>query len=171
MGVKSFSFKEAIEYGRRIFLSNWFYQSIKIVVAFVFVYSGFIKLTDLKTFAGVISEYNLVPEGLLPPVVIGLPVLELLAGLGLIFNIRGSLGVIFGLLITFVTVLWYGILKDLNIDCGCFSEEELRGQASLWRAFYRDLVIIGGVLYLYLSRWLKNSRKSTFSLLAKIKSD
>ena len=52
----------------------------------------------------------------------------------------------FSLLVLFVSVLWYGILKDLNVDCGCFSAEELKGQAGLWKAFYRDLVMLAAAL-------------------------
>ncbi len=35
-------------------------------------------------------------------------------------------------------VLWYGILRDLHIDCGCFGPEDLAEHESLWRAFYRS---------------------------------
>jgi len=54
----------------------------------------------------------------------------------------------------FVFVLGYGILTDLNVDCGCFGAEELDKQAGLRTAFYRDLVLIGVVMpYLYVTRW------------------
>ena len=86
------------------------------------------------------------------PFAIGLPALEFLAGLGLILNMRGSLAVIFSLLVVFVGVLGYGILKDLNVDCGCFSPSEITGQNNLRQAFYRDLFMIAGVLLLFFSR-------------------
>lgn len=143
---------------RNIIHSTWFSLLLRCLIGGVFVYAGFIKLIDPKSFAKTISLYDLIPESFLAPVAIGLPLLEFLAGLGLIFNIRGSLSVIFSMLVMFVFVLWYGILKDLSIDCGCFSPEEIAGHSSLLNAFYRDLVMIGAVLLIYLHRYIKSDR-------------
>jgi uncharacterized membrane protein YphA (DoxX/SURF4 family) len=134
----------------------------------VFIYAGLSKLLDPKAFAKIISYYDLVPESLLAPVAIGLPVLEVIAGIGLFFAVRGSLSVTFGLLVTFVFVLWYGILKNLNIDCGCFSPQELKSQASLWHAFYRDIGMITAVGYLFIADWVAGN-KTSLSLSTKIK--
>ena len=91
----------------------------------------------------------MVPEALLVPAAVGLPALELIAGLGLIFDVKGSLSVTLGLLVLFAFVLWFGILKDLDIDCGCFSPDDLAEHNALWSALYRDLGMIGAVLYLF----------------------
>ena len=160
--------KETIGYVRKIALSAWFYRIVRFALGSIFVYAGFIKLMDPKAFAKLISHYDLIPESLLAPVAIGLPVVEILAGLGLIFAIRGSLSIIFGLLMMFAIVLWFGILKNLDIDCGCFYPQELKSHAGLWHAFYRDLIMIVAVLYLYLSRWVQSGRKIRLSLLTKI---
>jgi hypothetical protein len=132
----------------------------------IFLYAGAIKLLDPKAFAQTISAYGLVPDTLLVPVAIGLPVIEMIAGVGLIFAIRGSLSVIFSLLILFIVVLWYGILKNFDIDCGCFSPDELKGYVSLRQAFYRDLVMVAAVLYLYISRLIHTGIISRFSFLS-----
>lgn len=125
----------------------------------VFIYSGVVKLFDVKGFAVLISEYGLVPSELLAPVAIGLPLFEVLAGVALLFEIPGALTAIFSMLLMFCAVLWYGILKNLNIDCGCFSTAELAGQESLRQALYRDFVMIAicGLLYLYRFLRLKRS--------------
>jgi len=146
---------------KRIIGSPWTYRIIRFILGSIFVYAGFIKLIDPKAFARVISQYGIVPDVLLAPFAIGLPALEFLAGLGLILNMRGSLTVIFSLLLVFVGVLGYGILNDLNVDCGCFSPEEITSQNSLKQAFYRDLLMIAGVFLLFFSRSdrvLRNSR-------------
>ncbi|MFA4919756.1 MAG: MauE/DoxX family redox-associated membrane protein [Thermodesulfovibrionales bacterium] len=129
-----------------------FSVAARVVLGAVFVYAGFIKLIDPKAFAVSISRYDIVPQILLAPVAIGLPALEFLAGLGLIINIRGSLTVIFSLLFLFVSVLGYGILNNLNIDCGCFSEEDIKGFNSLRIAFYRDLIMIAIASCIYAYR-------------------
>jgi uncharacterized membrane protein YphA (DoxX/SURF4 family) len=133
--------------------SPWPYRIVRLGLAALFIYAGVIKLLDPKGFARVVSSYDIVPEMLLPVVAIGLPLLEMVAGIGLLFDIRGSLTVISGLLGLFVLVLGYGILKDLNVDCGCFGTEELAQQDSLRLALYRDLVLAGIIVpYLYLCR-------------------
>lgn len=54
---------------------------IQISLGLVFLYAGLTKLWDPKAFARIISQYDLLPEPFLPVAAIGLPVLELLAGL------------------------------------------------------------------------------------------
>jgi hypothetical protein len=141
----------------KVFLvSPWPYRVTRMALAALFIFGGGIKLLDPKAFAATISVYGLVPEPLLPFVAIGLPLLEVLAGIGLLFDIRGSLTTISGLLGLFVFVLWYGILKELDVDCGCFGPEELSSQGKLWNAFYRDLMLVGLVVpFLYASRWMR----------------
>jgi len=135
---------------------------VRICLGLVFVWAGAIKLSDPKAFAEVLSAYELVPESLLIPMAIGLPGLEVIAGLGLIFDAKGSLGIILGLLIMFVFVLWFGILKDLEIDCGCFSAGDLKEQDSLRSAMYRDMVMIAGALYLFWHRTVRPVSQRTY---------
>jgi hypothetical protein len=107
----------------------------------------------------------------LPFAAIGLPVLEVLAGIGVILAVRGGLSLMLSLLVFFVVVLWYGILSNLDVDCGCFSAEDLNNQAGLWQAFYRDLIMIGAALFLYLTRWLQSGQKVYLPFRAKINLD
>lgn len=132
-----------------ILVSPWSYRMVRFCLGVLFVWAGLIKLTNPEIFGEIISAYELVPEGLLVPVAFGLPILELVAGLGLIFDMRGSLGIIFGLLVMFVFVLWFGVLKDLDIGCGCFSPADLKEHGGLKAAMYRDLVMIAAVAYLF----------------------
>lgn len=138
---------------RTVLSSPLLYQILRIGLAALFIYAGVVKLCDPKAFARIISAYGIVPEPLLPVIAVGLPILETVAGIGLLFEIRGSLAVISGLLILFIVVLGFGILEDLDVDCGCFGVEELGKQDSLRRALYRDLALIVSVVpYLYLYR-------------------
>jgi uncharacterized membrane protein YphA (DoxX/SURF4 family) len=161
--------RKGIQEAASLVFSRWPSRIVRWGLALVFLYAGTVKLMDPKAFARSISQYDLAPDFLLPVLAIGLPIVEILAAVGLIFAVRGSLSLIFGLLLFFVTVLWYGILNDLDVDCGCFSPEELQAQAGLWQAFYRDLVMIGAAIYLYLSRWLQNGFNEAMPLWSKIK--
>jgi hypothetical protein len=140
---------------RALFCSPWIYRATRILLGGIFIWAGGVKLISPRAFARTISGWGLVPDDLLVPVAIGLPVIEILAGLGLVFDIRGSLKVISGLLVTFLVILGYGILNNLNVDCGCFSAEELRAQNSLRIALYRDLGLMGIVGYLSMWRWFQ----------------
>jgi uncharacterized membrane protein YphA (DoxX/SURF4 family) len=139
-------------------INLWAYRLLRAVIGGVFIYSGTIKVLDVRGFARMVSQYNLVPDHLLAPVAYGLPVVEVLAGIGLLFEIPGALTAISGMLIMFIGILWYGILKDLDIDCGCFSIEELRGQDSLKKALYRDIVMVTVCGYFYLFRIVRFRR-------------
>jgi uncharacterized membrane protein YphA (DoxX/SURF4 family) len=143
---------------KKTIFSPWLNFLLRFGIGSVFVYAGFIKLIDPKSFARVISQYDIIPEMFLAPVALGLPLLEFLAGLGLICNIRGSLSVIFSMLVLFVFILWYGILNDLSIDCGCFSPDEIAGYNSLKKAFFRDLLMIAGALLVFMQRYVRSDR-------------
>jgi uncharacterized membrane protein YphA (DoxX/SURF4 family) len=146
---------------RKVVLSDRLCRIVSLLIGFVFIYAGAVKLTDPEAFARLIAQYDILPDTLLVPFAIGLPLLEFLAGCGLVFRLRSSLVVILILLVLFSSVLGYGIFNNLNIDCGCFSLEEVKGLSSLKQALYRDVVMIGAVLFLFLQRsWrLKRSRK------------
>ena len=140
----------------RIFINPWLYRIVRIALSAVFLYGGVIKLFAPKAFAATISTYHIVPEPLLPVVAIGLPLIETIAGLALLFDLAWGLHIITGLMAMFVIVLGYGIFTDLNVDCGCFGAEELDKRAVLRTAFYRDLILIGFVVpYLYICRWIR----------------
>jgi uncharacterized membrane protein YphA (DoxX/SURF4 family) len=133
-------------------INLWTYRMLRVVIGGIFVYSGVVKVMDVKGFARMVSQYELVPDELLATVAYGLPVLELLAGIGLIFEIPWALTAISGMLIMFIGVLWYGVLQGLDIDCGCFSTEELKGHDSLRKALNRDIVMVAVCGYFYLYR-------------------
>ena len=134
---------------------TWLYHVLRLGLAGIFIYAGLIKLLDPRAFAHVIAQYDLIPEALLPLVAVGLPALELLAGVGLCFEVRGSLTLMAILLLIFLVVLGYAVWHHLDIDCGCFTADELDAQHGVKTAFRRDLIMMGATLFLY---WRRRSR-------------
>ena len=130
----------------------------------VFLYAGGSKLLDPEAFSVLIDSYGIVPDPLLMPVAIGLPLLEVVAAVGLMIDIRGSLTSIGALLLVFMAILGYGIWMGLDVDCGCFGPEdpESRAYHGLRSALYRDFIMLAGVLYLYV--WRVYRRKSPYRL-------
>jgi uncharacterized membrane protein YphA (DoxX/SURF4 family) len=142
---------------REIILSDWIYRIVRVIYVVLFVYAGVNKLLNPRAFATVIDAFGLVPDPLIMPIAVALPVLEILAAVGLLFDVRGSLGLVAGLLVFFMAVVSYGIWMGLDIDCGCFGPGDLEGEAykGLRPAFYRNLVLITGIAYLYGWRYLR----------------
>ncbi len=132
-------------------LSGWIYRIVRWGLGGIFIYSGATKLLAPQIFAVLIDAYGIVPEDLIMPVALILPALEVVAGVGLLFDLRGSLSLIAGLLMLFVAILGYGIRMGLNVDCGCFGPEEPEAKAfhGLRLALYRDMAILAAVAFLY----------------------
>lgn len=137
---------------KKIFFSPAIYLAFRIILGGIFIFSGSLKLMDTYKFARILYEYGVLPDYLINPAAIGLPLIEIIAGSGLLFNLKYSLELITVMLFLFICVLWFGILKDLNIDCGCFSAGEISEQGSLHKALYRDFVFIALSAFLFISR-------------------
>lgn len=134
---------------------NWIYSLCRWVLGTVFIYAGTTKLIEPYIFATLIDAYGIVPEIMLMPVAVLLPLFEVIAGIGILFDIRGSLAAISGLLILFLLILGYGMAMGLDVDCGCFSPGDLEAKAfhGLRQAFYRDLFMM--VLVVFAFGWRK----------------
>jgi uncharacterized membrane protein YphA (DoxX/SURF4 family) len=130
----------------------WLYLLLRLALGGVFVCAGALKLLDVRAFAMLISQYNLAPDWALGPLAVGLPILEVAAGLGLLLDMRGSLTLLTGLLLLFCGVLWFGVLQGLSVDCGCFSPAEQAEHDGLRQALRRDLIMLAGAAYLYLHK-------------------
>jgi uncharacterized membrane protein YphA (DoxX/SURF4 family) len=117
----------------------------------LFIYAGTLKLLDPRAFATLIEAYGIIPEQLLVPLSIVLPALEVVAGMGLVLNIKGSLSAIAALLVLFVLIVTYGIWMGLDVDCGCFGPQDPEAEAfhGLWPTLYRDSALLVGIVIMY----------------------
>jgi len=144
---------------QHIFLSPWTYRTVRWAYVLIFLFAGVRKLMDSQSFAVVIEAFGLVPEALILPIAIGLPLLEIIAALGLLFDLRGSLSAVTGLLILFLAIVGYGVWLGLDIDCGCFGPGDPEGEAyaGLRPTLYRNILLILGISYLYLWRFRQSA--------------
>jgi uncharacterized membrane protein YphA (DoxX/SURF4 family) len=142
----------------RLLQSIWLYRTVRAVLGAVFIAAGATKLTETRAFALTIDAFGLAPDPLIAPLAVMLPVVEILAGAGLIADVRGSLGVIALLNAMFIFVLGWGIRLGLDIDCGCYGPGDPVGEAlhGLRNALYRDLALMTGVVYAY---WWRRENK------------
>jgi uncharacterized membrane protein YphA (DoxX/SURF4 family) len=133
------------------FFPAWFYWLLKIGLGGIFLWSGIGKLINPLAFALLIEAYGIIPEAAVMPIAYGLPIIEVAAGLGLWFDLKGSLMTITALLLFFMAILGYGVFLGLDIDCGCFGPDDPEGQAyhGLRGAIYRDMAMLAAAAYIY----------------------
>lgn len=127
---------------------------VRIALGLVFVFSGTTKILDLESFSRVIEAFGIIPWEFKTLAALVISSLEILAGAGLVFDIRASLSTVFIMLLIFMAVLGYGIAMGYDIDCGCFGENDPVGDAfhGLYSALGRDLIFLAAVIYLYIWR-------------------
>jgi len=94
----------------------------RIVLAAIFVYSGYTKIQAELQFAGAIAGYKLLPDSMILPVATWLPWLEVALGLLLLssWKTRWVAGFASGLLAFFIVVLTVTWLRGIEANCGCF---------------------------------------------------
>ena len=98
---------------------NWL---LRLPVGGAFVIAGILKIAAPAGFAVNVSHYRLVPHGLINPVAIVLPWIELVAGFCVIsgFWLRAGALLIAAMTAVFFFVIISALARGLNIECGCF---------------------------------------------------
>lgn len=139
---------------RKVLLAKPLYVALRTILGMLFLYAGVTKLMDPGAFAVAIDGYGLVSWGLAKKLAYLLPVIEVVSGVGLIFDVLGALGMVVAQLLGFMSVLLYAISLGLDVDCGCFgpegSSEGSSGNAL--EALIRDMFMFGTCLLIYWQR-------------------
>lgn len=114
----------------------------------VFVYASWSKIQDPSLFADAVASYRILPEALVGWVAVVLPMLELVAGIGVIVTkwSRESALILLGLLFVFLIGLTQAWIRGLEISCGCFGVEEI--PPPLWVDILRDLGLLVPAVWL-----------------------
>ena len=94
----------------------------RVIVAAVFVFAAWSKLTDPHSFAEAIANYHLVPDSVSSVAAAVLPVLEVVIALALVagVNVRGAAMLAGAMLLVFAIAMITTIARGINLDCGCF---------------------------------------------------
>ncbi len=110
----------------------------------LFTYSAWGKIADPGIFANAVMRYELLPECMVGMFALTLPMVELLAGLALVFTkwMREAALLVSAMLAMFIAALAWAILRGLEIDCGCFGVPSIGGRAELIVAAVRDVALL-----------------------------
>ena len=154
---------------RSMTTGDWIYRLSRWSLGAVFIYAGATKLAAPANLAVLMQAFGLVPENVLLPLAIALPILEIVSGVGLVWDIRGSLASITGLLAVFIAILAYALWMGLDVDCGCFGpgDPEAAAYHGLRAALYRDLIMLAAAFFIYAWRRLRTIRPTTVRCLIK----
>jgi uncharacterized membrane protein YphA (DoxX/SURF4 family) len=134
--------------------------AVRLAMGGAFVYAGALKVGDPLQFADNVASFQLLPNAIVNPFALALPVFEILTGLLLIAGFLGrpaSLGI---LIISgiFVAAVVSALARGLTIDCGCFGTSE-PSRSRMWLDLGRDAVLLIGALMAYWNQSAKNVRR------------
>lgn len=118
----------------------------RVVVALVFIYSGFVKLVDPYGTAYKITDYVEILHIMLPlwlalSFAIILSVFEFTLGLNALFKncYRNTTKLLFVVVSIFTVLTLYIAIKDPVQDCGCFGDALV---ISNWQTFFKNIVLL-----------------------------
>jgi len=127
----------------------------RVGLAGLFLWAALPKLAEPGRFMEDLANYRVLPEALLAPVAVGLPMLELLCALALLAGpyVAGSAALTSALLFGFAAAMAQARARGIDLECGCFGAES-RAQVS-WDLVLRNVVYALGAL------WVAVSSRST----------
>ena len=122
---------------------------VRVGLGALFLWAGISKAMDPLAFADGVAAYRLLPGVLINSVALGLPVFEIVLGLGLISGWRQRLLALIAslLLLVFVAALLQANGRSLKIDCACFGEAV--ALEKLVPPLPRDVVLLAAAVALY----------------------
>lgn len=107
---------------RSILSNKYLLLLIRIFLAFIFIYAGVEKISNPSAFSQAIANYKLLPIGLVNIFALGLPWIEVISGILLLFGIlvKENSFIISLLLAVFIGAIIISLARGLDITCGCF---------------------------------------------------
>lgn len=150
----------------------------RLILAAVFIVAAYPKLLEPAAFAKAIDNYRLavpiIGKSYVYLVAGFLPALELITGLGLLWNRtkHGAAGIAGFLLIVFIFLITTAVARGLNIDCGCFgSGITAKGLARMvgMQAILMDVLWLAMAVFVYLKHDFYESGAKTMTRVKTVK--
>ena len=129
---------------------------LRIIIALIFIASGFVKAVDVVGFSFKLEEYFSTSVFNMPflenqalAISIFVVVLELVLGFMLLLRIRlkFTLSALIAVCIFFAFLTFYSAYFNKVNDCGCFGDAL---KFTPWQSFFKDLVLLIGLILLWL---------------------
>jgi len=153
------------------FLANEFnILTARIFLGSILLVACIDKIADPAAFARSIEDYRILSGPIVTIVATILPWAELICGMTIIFGvlIPGSALLAGSMLVVFTLAVFSGLLRGLDISCGCFSQDPEAAHIG-WLKVGENVVLIAISAYLYFSasirfsleHYLKDDEKNT----------
>jgi uncharacterized membrane protein YphA (DoxX/SURF4 family) len=113
-----------------------------LVFGAVFLYAGVLKVRDPLVFLDDVRSFQILPDPFAAWLALGLPWLEILAGLAVITGLMrpGGLLVLNALLILFLAAIILSWARGLDLSCGCFGGDPAASHYPT--LLIRDLILL-----------------------------
>lgn len=124
--------------------------TVRVVLGAIFIVAGALKIGDPIAFADSIWAFQLVPNAVIAPMALMLPIFEIAAGALLILGIvRGTAALaILILSAVFTAAIASALARGLTLDCGCFGQGAPT-VSGMWLDLARDLLLLAGAALVY----------------------
>jgi len=122
---------------------------LRLALGGIFLWAGLAKAFDVQGSMNSVDAYRVLPDGLIRPVAVALPSIEILLGLFLILGLFTRVAAVgTGLLIlVFLAGLAQAKARGLPIDCGCFGAGGA-GDGVGWFDLLRDAALFAAAAFL-----------------------
>lgn len=127
---------------------------LRVILSALFLFSGIVKLFDLRKFSITVAQYGMLPRQLVKPFAYTLPVVETLIGLWLSSAWNIFWAAIAGLALLLISEfgVFVALLQKKKMEnCGCFGTA-IKVPLT-WRKFFENLVWIAIALVLVWRMW------------------
>lgn len=124
MAVASAAIREG-EVMRRLLENDYSVAATRIILGFILIVASIDKIADPNAFGVSIGYYRIFNTTIIMLIATILPWVELLCGMSLVFGVavRGGSLVSFAMLVIFTAAVISGIVRGLDISCGCFTQD------------------------------------------------
>ncbi|WP_027722796.1 MauE/DoxX family redox-associated membrane protein [Maridesulfovibrio zosterae] len=115
----------------------------RIILGLVFIFASIDKIIDPVAFAGIIKNYQILPQMMIGPVAMLLPWLEFVCGAMLVCNVLTdiSASILIIMLLVFIAALLSTIYRGIDVACGCFSTDAAQ-ISNMAETIGRDVVLL-----------------------------
>jgi len=111
---------------------------LRLALGAIFVYAAAVKIPDIGAFALEVHNYRMLPVPIENLFTMSLVWVELVVGAALVLNVTPRSAVVLGFLLlgAFFVAIAQAVLRNLDIECGCFGTADASRVG--WIALARD---------------------------------
>ena len=111
---------------KNILSNRYFLFAVRLLLGFLFIYSGVIKIDDSGYFVKSLDNYKLLPPEFVNFSALLIPAIELIIGAFLLLGIfvKETALVADIMMIVFIAAIITAIARGLDIECGCFGTSD-----------------------------------------------